>query len=195
MKIRPCTHTRNILILTNDWHLSFPISNIRLVSTFLQFPGIECWKGKMFLINAKKPYLRVLFLLFILLFLSNGWRKKWRSTRKMSSDWKSTRIKENQYEKLNACEMRFSLSLFAMSDLGLFSMDATRLIHDNGSTSHSTSVLAVYAVRTFIHHSNAKHAHKNVYAAEVTISKWQSMKNEKWSLRAKAPHCCSYFLW
>lgn len=40
---------------------------------------------------------------------------------------------------------------------------------------------------TFIHHSNAKHAHKNVYATEVTISKWQSMKNEKWSLRAKAP--------
>lgn len=165
---------------------------------FCNFLESNVEKEKCFSSMLKSRIYACFFLLFILLFLlllSNGWRKKWRNTRKMSSDWKSTRIKENQYEKLNACEMRFSLSLFAMSDLGLFSMDATRLMHDNGSTSHSASVFALYAVRTFIHHSNAKHAHKNVYAAEVTISKWQSMKNEKWSLRAKVPHCCSYFLW
>lgn len=123
----------------------------------------------MYLTNAKKPYLCIHL---PLLHLSDGtkngylphtqkrWVKQWKQQKK-ESIWKIERI-------WNALFVSHPFSFWApVSFYWVYEVDA-RL-----------------TLLSLIHHSNAKHAHKNVYVTEVTISKWQSMKNEKWSLQAK----------
>lgn len=105
------------------------------------------------------------------------WHKKWLPPPHTKKTSEAMKTAEKGIDMKNWTHMKcaYFLSLFLILSFGLFLLGIP-----GWCTTHSSQYV-------FIHHSNAKHAHKNVYVTEVTVSKWQSMKNEKWSLQAKPP--------